>query len=152
MQASMKEVGGFVVIQLSGFMDFEAVDPFRIYCLQNFVERAVIFDLGQLNFVGSSGITTFLDTIRDLRLRSYAPPRFCGLSTEFKRLFATARLAGLQVYESELLALTNGPFELIPEWSEDVVEETGVEESAPAAVVIETIETTEDTTLPITSN
>lgn len=118
MQARVEDMGDVVVVSLLGFLDFESVDPFRKYCLTQLVNKRVIFNLCELNFVGSSGITTFLETMKQYRVLAPLQPRFCGLSSEFKRLFAMAHLAGLEVFETPELAIYGTSAELIPEWVE----------------------------------
>lgn len=124
MNATVEDLGDVTIISLFGFLDFESVVPFRNYCLTQLVNKRVIFDMKGLNFVGSSGITAFLDTMRDYRGMAPAQPRFCGVGTEFKRLFATAHLAGLELFESPNAAIYGTSAEIIPQWIEAIIEDS----------------------------
>jgi anti-anti-sigma factor len=99
MEAKISRDGEIWVVHLKGFLDFESVAPFRQTCLQHLRDKKVIFNLGDLNFVGSSGITTFVETIKELKDGAEQIPKFCGLSAEFRRVFVANELEKVEVYE-----------------------------------------------------
>jgi anti-anti-sigma factor len=100
MDAKVNQVDGVYVVSLSGQMDFESADALRAKCRQHFFQQKVVFDLGQLSFVGSSGITPFLELLKDLLSANGNKLKVCAVSTEFIRLFEAGRLVGLEVYEN----------------------------------------------------
>ena len=46
----------------------------------------MIFDLGQLQFVGSSGISAFIQALRDFNGRAPIRPRYTNVRNEFKKI------------------------------------------------------------------
>ncbi len=66
-----------------GCLDFESTAPFRKTCLERLLAEPVVFDLKNLNFVGSLGLTDFVDTLDHMARQSRRGVKFCGLSSEF---------------------------------------------------------------------
>ncbi len=78
-----------VIVSLSGRLDFENVLSLKRMCAAGQAPDAMIFDLKRLSFVGSLGMTEFVDVIAGL-VRQERRIRLCGVSSEFRRLFAAA--------------------------------------------------------------
>lgn len=57
-----------------------------------------------LSFVGSSGLTNFVDVIREFRGKAVHPVKFCGLNQEFRRLFWASEMQDLEIYGDAVLA------------------------------------------------
>lgn len=104
MEAQVIQAGDVLLISLKGFMNFETTEHFRKACLSNFMNRPVIFDLKELNFVGSSGLTDFVQVLKEFKNKSNQPTKFCGLSQEFRRLFWATELQNIELYEDVYLA------------------------------------------------
>jgi anti-anti-sigma factor len=104
MQVSMEEQGGIVVIHLQGRLDYETVQPFHTTCLTQLAGRQVIFNMQQLDFVGSSGINSFLTTILELNKDLNTALKLCGVSSEFRRIFAASEVSHIEIYEDEAIA------------------------------------------------
>lgn len=100
MEAKVEYRSDIYVVNLSGQMDFESADSLRVQCLRNFNQKNVIFNMRSLNFVGSSGITPFLQLLSELQ--SQLGPRFkiCSVSNEFMRLFDVGTVEGIEIYGS----------------------------------------------------
>jgi anti-anti-sigma regulatory factor len=75
--------------------------------MERLIHDKVVFNMRELSFVGSSGITTFVETLRSFAQSNKNKPKFCGLGSEFKRVFAAGELAELEVYESANLAVNS---------------------------------------------
>jgi anti-anti-sigma factor len=105
MQARVKQEGDVTVIALSGRVDMDSSEAFRKICIEQFSRKKVVFDLGELGFVGSTGVTTFLETMRDLHHSSSYGVRLVGPKAEFRRLLSSYILDSLQVYDTETMAL-----------------------------------------------
>jgi anti-anti-sigma factor len=105
MQASFAKLGEVVVVELKGRLDFETSEPFRRTCLERLVREKVVFDLGRLNFVGSLGLKDFVATLEDMTQSSGAGVRFCGVSSEFRRLFEASALAGREIFDTKAQAI-----------------------------------------------
>lgn len=103
MQANFARRGEIVVVELKGRLDFETSAPFRRTCLENLVREKVVFDLRHLAFVGSLGLTDFVNTLENMTQKSGAGAgvRFCGLSSEFRRLFEASETLGQEFFETQ---------------------------------------------------
>ncbi|MBX3022518.1 MAG: anti-sigma factor antagonist [Bdellovibrionales bacterium] len=100
MQANFAKRGGVVVVELTGRLSFENSEPFRRTCLERLVREKVVFDLSHLNFVGSLGLKDFVETLDVMARQSGAGVKFCGVSSEFRRLFEATSLRGLEIFDS----------------------------------------------------
>jgi anti-anti-sigma factor len=100
MQANFAKQSGVVVVELKGRLDFESSGPFRRTCLEKLLSERVVFDLRHLNFVGSLGLKDFVETLDVMVQKSGRGVRFCGVSSEFRRLFEASGLSGHEIYES----------------------------------------------------
>jgi anti-anti-sigma factor len=87
MEAKVEDRDGIFVVNLSGHLDFESADSLKSQCIKIFTNRDVIFNLQGLNFVGSSGITPFLELLTELSKSNGDKFKICAVSTEFMRLF-----------------------------------------------------------------
>ncbi len=98
MDAKVEDREGIFVVSLSGQMDFESADSLKAQCLRNLNQKSVIFNLRDLSFVGSSGITPFLELLQELS-RSLGPKfKICSVGTEFMRLFESESSGGIEIY------------------------------------------------------
>ncbi|MEO0336496.1 MAG: STAS domain-containing protein [Pseudomonadota bacterium] len=87
MQAKVKKERDAFVIHLSGKVDFDSSEPFRSTLMNHIKGTNVVFNMKELDFVGSNGITPFVQTIKELCSGSVGIVRFCHLSSEFVRIF-----------------------------------------------------------------
>jgi anti-anti-sigma factor len=104
MQAKVEDRKGVFIVSLSGQLNFEKADALKNKCSELFTAKKVVFNMRNLSFVGSSGITPFLDLLRHLLRENGSALKVCAVGTEFMRLFEAGRLNGLEVYENELQA------------------------------------------------
>lgn len=101
MEAKVESRDGIYVVSLAGQLDFESADALRSRCRQIFTDKKVIFNLEALNFVGSSGLTPFLDLLKDMKKALGHNVKICAAQKDFVRLFETGDLSQIEVYESE---------------------------------------------------
>jgi anti-anti-sigma factor len=93
MKTKINKVGDTVVISMDGKLDFEAQEPFR-QDMSKLVKQTktdstakkIIFNLENLEFVGSSGISAFVQTLKDFNSRAATKPRYCNVKSEFRRV------------------------------------------------------------------
>jgi anti-anti-sigma regulatory factor len=83
-----------------GRIDVETTGPFRRTCLTQLQGKRVVFDMSALNFVGSSGLIPFFETLNDFAKRNDKGLRFSGMSLEFKRLIQATPLGQFPIFES----------------------------------------------------
>src|SRR5690606_29198784 len=81
--------GDFTVVELSGYLDFEAANPIAhtidgIY--KENKQAKVVINMTGLEFVGSSGISSFVKNLRVFN-KLKMKPAYCGVKSEFVRLF-----------------------------------------------------------------
>ncbi|HEX4923739.1 MAG TPA: STAS domain-containing protein [Bdellovibrionales bacterium] len=107
MKAEVSKQGDITIVNLKGHLDFETAEPFRRTFLSKLRNEKVIFNFQELSFVGSSGITLFFDLLNEFAARVEVKPKFCGMGSEFKKIFAASALAELQIYDSPVSAVTS---------------------------------------------
>ena len=89
MKANIKKENGCTVVELTGFIDYETLTPLTRQLQEIYKTNEaskVVINMRGLNFVGSSGISTFVKSLgvfNRLRMK----PSYCGLKTEFQRMF-----------------------------------------------------------------
>lgn len=93
MKSQIKKVGDTIVVSVGGKLDYETQEPFKEN-LQKIAQQTktdstptkVIFDMEALEFVGSSGITQFIQTLKDFGTRTDQKARITNASNEFKKV------------------------------------------------------------------
>lgn len=136
MTAKINYEGDVAIVYLAGYLDFESSSAFRHLCLGQLMNRKVVFDFKNLRFVGSCGISSFLETFRDYTEQSPHRPRFSAVGSEFRRLFMASQLVWAEIFENEQdaavafqrpdvvpAALAQGFEEDIQEWEDGIGEE-----------------------------
>jgi anti-anti-sigma factor len=76
-------------VELSGYIDFEAMRPLSQHLEQIYRQDSgarVVINLRGLSFVGSSGISSFVKTLKVFN-RLKMKPSYYGLKSEFQRMF-----------------------------------------------------------------
>lgn len=115
MEAKVQKQGDVLIIHLKGQMSFESADSFKEQCMKHLKNEKIVFNLENLSFVGSSGITPFLDAI--LFLQKNASIKLCRVGAEFARLFRSLD-SQIQFYENErsaIYALFNPTLQHMPQ-------------------------------------
>ena len=101
MQAFIKKTkDNILIIHLKGEVDFASTEPFHETCMKKLTQKNIIFNLKDLHFVGSDGLSPFLDTMKQLGQCSQL--RFCCVGSEFRRLFANSEeIHDKNIYDDE---------------------------------------------------
>ncbi|MBC7386595.1 MAG: STAS domain-containing protein [Cryobacterium sp.] len=97
MKAQVKKVGNTIVVSVGGKIDYETQEPFKeslrkvatvaqSSALTDSTPTKVIFDMENLEFVGSSGITQFIQTLKDFGTHTDQKARILKASSEFKKV------------------------------------------------------------------
>ncbi len=94
MQAKHEYIDDINIIYLSGQLTLDAAERLQKVCLNNFCDTQLILSFEGLSFVGSTGITVFLETVRSLSPRLAKTLRMCNLGSEYQKIFS-ANLEGL---------------------------------------------------------
>ena len=89
MKINTRIVSPYTVIEVEGFLNFESAnrlaDTFEGYFKGN-KEAKILFDLKDLHFVGSSGVSSFVKMLASLN-HQHNRPIYCGVRKEFLKLF-----------------------------------------------------------------
>lgn len=118
MEANYIVRGEIVVVELKGRLNHEMSGTFRKTCLERLLSEKVVFDLRNLNFVGSLGLKDFVDTLDHMAQHSQTGVRFSGVSSEFRRLFEATGIPSLNIYENAEKAVQS--FSVLPAVSAQV--------------------------------
>ncbi len=139
MKAMIRQEGEVFVIYLRGKVEFDSTEPFRNTVLSHLKNQKVVFNMENLNFVGSNGITPFIETMVELCNSRDSNVHFCNLSSEFQRIFEASSIQALKVFENESVAKSSfyDVFRSSPEmpslhYSSDRVESAAPVSSIPA--------------------
>lgn len=100
MEARVQIVDDVYSVELVGRIGFDVIDTFRKVCLEKWSDRKLIFDLRRLHFVGSHGIADFVATLEDLSKSGTTKIKFCGVSSEFVKVFQASQIRNLEFHES----------------------------------------------------
>jgi anti-anti-sigma factor len=93
MKTHIKKNGDTIVVNMNGQVDFETYVPLRedLSKLMNetitdSAPKKIIFNFENLEFVGSSGISSFVQTLKEFNANSPTKPRYCNVKSEFRRV------------------------------------------------------------------
>jgi anti-anti-sigma factor len=93
MKTQVKKEGDTIVVSMNGKLDFETHLPLRedlnriiSQAKTDSVAKKIIFDLEKLEFVGSSGISAFIQVLREFNESVPVKPRYCNVRSEFRRV------------------------------------------------------------------
>jgi anti-anti-sigma factor len=106
MQAMMKDKNGVYVISIGGTLDIEYTQVFKENCLKQLKQKKVIFNMENANFVGSTGLQSFIETLKGLSFNEYGI-KLVNPKNEFRRLFQNLEIQNLQIHENEENALAS---------------------------------------------
>ncbi len=100
MEAKFYKEGEITVVALSGRLDIEKTSAFRAACLQTLGGKKVIFCMKNLNFVGSTGIQSFFQVIREFNQTKHFNARVSELNPDFFRLLSLVGSLDLEICEN----------------------------------------------------
>ena len=93
MKTHVKKVENLIILSMAGKLDFDTQIPLREELSQlakdlrtDSTPKNVIFNLEKLEFVGSSGISTFIQTLKDFNEQFPNSPRYCNVKSEFQKM------------------------------------------------------------------
>ncbi|MBC86124.1 MAG: hypothetical protein CL677_03005 [Bdellovibrionaceae bacterium] len=126
MRAQMKKIDDISIVYLSGKMNLDSAENFQTICENSFVGKKIIFGLQDLSFVGSTGISVFLDTLNSYFRKCAQPVKMFSVSSEFDRIFS-ANLESYINFETENLAVLSFYQQATP--TQDILDSTSFEAS-----------------------
>lgn len=107
MEAKVLKIKDVTIVNLKGFIDVETAAPFRDACLKSFKKAGhkVVFNLEQLQFVGSNGIIPFVESLNDICDQDIEV-KFCSVGSEFKKVFQASPLRDIEIFNDEQGAIS----------------------------------------------
>ena len=104
MQAHLRRHGDVMVISISGALSIEETQPFREACLREFLGKKIVFNMAGANFVGSTGIQAFLETLRAMGEAEHGV-HVVGVKSEFRRIISSLEAQKIEIFEDETTAV-----------------------------------------------
>lgn len=103
MEAKVYKINGVTIVNLKGFIDVETALPFKEACIKSLANRnnKVVFNLEQLQFVGSNGIIPFVESLNDICDQETLQVKFCRVGAEFKKVFQASSLREIEIFNDE---------------------------------------------------
>jgi anti-anti-sigma factor len=85
MKTQIKKNGNTIIVSVDGRIDYETQENLRsIIKKTDRIPHKIIFNFENLEFVGSSGISNFVQTLKDFSSHAPVKPRFCSVGSEFQ--------------------------------------------------------------------
>ena len=89
MNITMKAIEDVSVFRFNGFLNYESIARVRsVFSGKTKDDNKLVFNLSELNFVGSVGITDFIEVIIQISAESAKGVALCGVSSEFQRIIS----------------------------------------------------------------
>jgi anti-anti-sigma factor len=108
MKTEIRKNGDTIIVSMTGVLDFETHVPLRedlsriIRQTKTDTTAKIIFNLENLEFVGSSGISSFVQTLKEFNSSTTSKPAYCNVKSEFKRVIkAFDEQDQFQFYDNE---------------------------------------------------
>lgn len=116
MKARIKNQKDSLVISLVGKVDYETQDEVCAVinkALENSKKdetaRKIVVNLKELEFVGSSGITQFVQHLKTIHNDTDVTPKYCGVRSEFQKIIkAFDEENEFEFFDDEMLTKKNG--------------------------------------------
>ncbi|MCE3010162.1 MAG: STAS domain-containing protein [Proteobacteria bacterium] len=105
MLSKIQNRGEVTVIHFKGALNLESAQKFKQVCEQYLIGKKIIFNMSDANFVGSTGIQSFLEAVT--YLSSGTGLKIAGPKSEFRRILAHLESPQLQIFETEESALAS---------------------------------------------
>jgi anti-anti-sigma factor len=115
MNRRIKETEDAIFVYVDGKIDYETQAPLKDELRQIVQDnknsenpKQVIFNFEQLEFVGSCGISNFVQTLKDFNRISTVKPKYCSVRNEFQRVIkAFDTTESFEFFENETGALNS---------------------------------------------
>ncbi len=108
MRTKIRNEDGCTIVSLEGTMSFEDQVPLKDEIEAatrpnvNAAPKRVIFNLEDLDFVGSSGISGFIKTLAAVSEKPGVQSRYCNVKSEFRRIMkAMDEFETFEFFDSE---------------------------------------------------
>lgn len=93
MKTQITKTGDTLIVTMDGKIDFESYTPLQENLAKiidqsktDSTPKKIIFNLEHLEFVGSSGISSFVHMLKEFNATAPTKPRYCHVKSEFRRI------------------------------------------------------------------
>ena len=107
MKVKLKKKKDKIIVSFVGYIDLGLDKKFHLLCKEHLQKQKVIFNMQDLSFVGSVGISDFFKTLRDFTLRNKNSLKFIGLRSEFKQILAVNMNEDVEFFDNETEAFSS---------------------------------------------
>ncbi len=101
MKAKILKNEHYILVDLSGHINYESLDELKQICHTNFKGQRLVFNLEKLKFVGSSGITDFVGLLKSVGSDKL---HICSAQAEFYKVFESQQLQASSYHNNSLEA------------------------------------------------
>lgn len=109
MKTKIIRAGDMITFVMDGKLDYEVQEPLKEDLFKIIDESKtdrtplkLIFNFEKLEFVGSSGIASFIHTLKEFNAQLPTKPRYCNVKSEFKRMIKAFEESDLfDIYDDE---------------------------------------------------
>ncbi len=108
MQARIRKSKQIISVDLVGKVDYETLDGFIDLCRYELKGHNIVFNLEALSFVGSCGVTSFLNILANLQRVPMTRIKYVSMAKEFIKLFQSmeeTKQVPLAVFATEFEAI-----------------------------------------------
>lgn len=116
MQARINQKGEVIVVELTGKVEIEKTQVFKEALKVHLNDRKVVFHMKDLNFVGSTGIQSFFQILREFHMDPSCKIKIAGMKPDFKKLWLYNDTSNVEIHdnlESALMSFTMPNLETI---------------------------------------
>jgi anti-anti-sigma factor len=116
MKARIKNSADSIVLYIDGKVDYETQDDVCVF-INKTIERnkkdetpkKIVVNFQNLEFVGSSGITQFVQSLKQIHNETDVTPKYCGVRSEFQKIMKAFDAENeFDFYDDEGLSRRNG--------------------------------------------
>ena len=116
MKARIKNNNDSIVLYIDGKVDYETQDDVCVF-INKTIERnkkdetpkKIVVNFQNLEFVGSSGITQFVQSLKQIHTDTHITPKYCGVRSEFQKIMKAFDSDNeFDFYDDEMLNRRNG--------------------------------------------
>ena len=107
MEAKFYQSGEITVVALSGRLQIEKTQAFKQACVGSLKGRKVVFCMKNLHFVGSTGIQSYFQIIREFSANNDHRAKVADLKPDFQRLWLFSPSQDVEMFENLAGALAS---------------------------------------------
>ena len=93
MKARIKSNNDTIILYIDGKVDYETQDDVCVFINKTIAKnkkdetpKRVVMNFQNLDFVGSTGITQFVQSLKAIHTENHMTPKYCGVRSEFQKI------------------------------------------------------------------